>query len=73
VRDITVDVEKALISIGEALKNLLLSKNYATHLLNTLNFESFFLFKHNIVTYVSMSVSVYKVTSHHYNSPVSAV
>ena len=30
VRDIIVDVEKALISTGEALKNLLLSKNYAT-------------------------------------------
>jgi hypothetical protein len=32
VRDIIVDVEKALISTGEALKNLLLSKNYATQL-----------------------------------------
>jgi hypothetical protein len=32
VRDIIVDVEKALISTGEALKNLLLSKNYATQI-----------------------------------------
>ena len=31
VKDIIVDVEEALISTGEALRNLLLSKNYATH------------------------------------------
>ena len=51
----------------------LLKKKNWKHLLNTLNFESFFLLKRNIITYVSMSVSVYKVTSHHSNSPVSAV
>ena len=43
VRDIIVDVEKALISAGEALKNLLLSKNYATHHLSNfvLSFASY--------------------------------